>query len=759
MNRFPLMLQLIVSLFCIMAVPIAILTWYSGEQIVKNSENAIAEASLANLNANRMFSENALNNLSQNTVALTGTNIFDRIHSYKNYTELNSNYKHVLDAQVVLRELMQLKRKVNGVCSAFFYPGESDYVISTDKGITNLERYESIDWIQEALVERRGIRGVWHSRMLDSGVNVVSYVLPLNQLITNRNGIIVINLLESEFENYFRSSDTSKQEYFIMDSNGTIISHSDKRLLLTNGTNDPYIREIVEHDLMEGYLFRGPKGERMLYTWSRSKKSGWVTVEVNSVNELMMTTHTLQRNIMLLTVFIILIGVIFTIFLATWLSRPVRALVRSLSVRSNLGISRRNELAFLEAAFRQMQEKEKDLQRMLNIREYDSHSLAIHNLLRGEWYSRISKMFSAPCFLVAVVSIDQYRDYANKHNPETRSYHCYLFTSACISLFSEKVIARCVYQGDGCFVIVINYEPSEYEQTDFTSHIHTALTKTMKKAEEILTHSVTIGVSRPTTTIELVSVRFAEAMEVLKHRMIKGSGGITYWSEKKEHDKKYIYPVNSERRILNFINNGDLDSIIKELGVIGDEIRSADYISYDNILFIYHQLVGICMKHLRENDISTARMFAGRSNIYTTLASSDTLNELEKHLYPFFKEMMLALQKPALQTNHYGESILHYLDNHYCEEIDFEEMAEVIGISYSYMRRIVYEMTGQSLIDHLNLRRIEKAKQMLVESSMTIAQIASEAGYNNVQSFNRFFRKFEGMTPSNYKRLSFNSEK
>jgi YesN/AraC family two-component response regulator len=59
------------------------------------------------------------------------------------------------------------------------------------------------------------------------------------------------------------------------------------------------------------------------------------------------------------------------------------------------------------------------------------------------------------------------------------------------------------------------------------------------------------------------------------------------------------------------------------------------------------------------------------------------------------------------------------------------------------------------LIEQLNHLRIEKAKKMLLESNCSIAQIAAEVGYANVQSFNRFFRKFEGMPPSGYKALKF----
>lgn len=95
--------------------------------------------------------------------------------------------------------------------------------------------------------------------------------------------------------------------------------------------------------------------------------------------------------------------------------------------------------------------------------------------------------------------------------------------------------------------------------------------------------------------------------------------------------------------------------------------------------------------------------------------------------------------------------MIQYLNEHYREDIVFEDMAKEIGISYSYMRKIAFEMTGMSLIDYLNQLRIEHAKRMLLETTLSISQIALEVGYMNVQSFNRFFRKFEGMPPSSYK--------
>lgn len=159
MKRTPMILQLALILFCIMAIPTAVLTWYSGSQIIQNSEAAIGESTLAGLNANRRLNENALANLAQDTSRLAATNIFDRIRSFETYDEINANYNNVSLALSVTKELLNLNRRVDGVYSSFFVLEDSDYVFSTDSSITTLARYEPIGWITEALKGRRGSAG------------------------------------------------------------------------------------------------------------------------------------------------------------------------------------------------------------------------------------------------------------------------------------------------------------------------------------------------------------------------------------------------------------------------------------------------------------------------------------------------------------------------------------------------------------------------------------------------------------------------
>ena len=54
-------------------------------------------------------------------------------------------------------------------------------------------------------------------------------------------------------------------------------------------------------------------------------------------------------------------------------------------------------------------------------------------------------------------------------------------------------------------------------------------------------------------------------------------------------------------------------------------------------------------------------------------------------------------------------------------------------------------------MDYLNKTRIEHAKKLLANSDYTVAEVALRSGYNNDQAFNRFFKKFEGITPGMYR--------
>lgn len=76
------------------------------------------------------------------------------------------------------------------------------------------------------------------------------------------------------------------------------------------------------------------------------------------------------------------------------------------------------------------------------------------------------------------------------------------------------------------------------------------------------------------------------------------------------------------------------------------------------------------------------------------------------------------------------------------------DLAREVGASESTVSKVINAAFGRSLPRLLNEYRVEDAKRMLADSSVSIQMVASDAGFNSLASFNRVFRDITGETPS-----------
>ncbi|MFS0614453.1 helix-turn-helix domain-containing protein [Lederbergia ruris] len=58
-----------------------------------------------------------------------------------------------------------------------------------------------------------------------------------------------------------------------------------------------------------------------------------------------------------------------------------------------------------------------------------------------------------------------------------------------------------------------------------------------------------------------------------------------------------------------------------------------------------------------------------------------------------------------------------------------------------------------TIVEYLTRRRLTESKILLTNSNYTIREIAAQIGYNNVNSYIRFFKKYEGITPGEYRKI------
>ncbi len=97
--------------------------------------------------------------------------------------------------------------------------------------------------------------------------------------------------------------------------------------------------------------------------------------------------------------------------------------------------------------------------------------------------------------------------------------------------------------------------------------------------------------------------------------------------------------------------------------------------------------------------------------------------------------------------------VKEYLEAHYMEEITLDRMAEKLDITGGYLSTYFKEKTGMNFVDYVNDVRVRKARELLDRSpGLKIQDVAARVGYQNLNSFNRMFKKFTGLTPSEYRK-------
>ncbi|MFU0828551.1 MAG: 2-isopropylmalate synthase 2 [Lachnoclostridium sp.] len=94
--------------------------------------------------------------------------------------------------------------------------------------------------------------------------------------------------------------------------------------------------------------------------------------------------------------------------------------------------------------------------------------------------------------------------------------------------------------------------------------------------------------------------------------------------------------------------------------------------------------------------------------------------------------------------------ILNYIQNHY-KSVTLEDLSSKFYLSKPYLSKYIKESTGKTFGDIVKEIRINKAKALLKNKGMTVDSIAEAVGYQNVEHFNRLFKRIYSMTPVQYR--------
>ena len=119
-------------------------------------------------------------------------------------------------------------------------------------------------------------------------------------------------------------------------------------------------------------------------------------------------------------------------------------------------------------------------------------------------------------------------------------------------------------------------------------------------------------------------------------------------------------------------------------------------------------------------------------------------------------KIALFQRRPLKNEEQHEERTIHgitrYLQEHLAQEISLSVLAEEFHLNPQYISQLFKSEIGVNFLAYLTNIRMERAKKMLISTSLSIAEISVRVGYGDYRVFTKVFKKLEGITPSQYRR-------
>lgn len=117
-----------------------------------------------------------------------------------------------------------------------------------------------------------------------------------------------------------------------------------------------------------------------------------------------------------------------------------------------------------------------------------------------------------------------------------------------------------------------------------------------------------------------------------------------------------------------------------------------------------------------------------------------------------FEQRVSAEDSPEKQEERTISGITRYLQEHLAEEMSLSVLAEEFHLNPQYISQLFKNEIGVNFLSYLTNIRMEKAKKLLLSTSLSVAEVAEQSGYGDYRVFTKVFKKNEGITPSQYRR-------
>jgi len=595
--------------------------------------------------------------------------------------------------------------------------------------------------------------------------NLITFVLfPDFSLNAPSKGAICINIDEGYILNTI--SNISRAGYnentFVVDAKGLVLSHKDSGMFMADLSGEDYIIKIVSENKNEGSFIQYINNQKQLVTYVKSSNLNWYFISVRPYNQIIRNISQLRNITLLIAVFLILIGIIISLYLTGNIYNPMKSLIEKagrLSGNTPMASRKMDEYKFLLESFSKSEENEKSMKSSIHKSSQVVKENYLCNLIRGnlkmatvpdELAAFIESGFSGPYFCVIVFKIDRFTNFKERNDQKNQALLRFALSNIAQELLDQVTPCDAIITEEDEVVIIAQLSKDETDEELFLP-----LSQIQAAYKEYFQYSVTASLGHIVYTKSDLHLSYASARENAKYRLFYGYEKVLDSYRTKQHfSNTEKYPHSLEKKIIEAIQLRKPASIKKR---VDEFVYSGQNATYYQEINYCNQLVISLFNHFEKSIDLFKVSFNEYYDSIHLINNAETMEEISQIIQDFCTKICELLDKKSTDTSTQKykliiEEVQKYTHEHYSNPgLSIELVSEIVNLSPGYLGKLFKSNTTMSFNEYLNTVRLEKAKEMLTQTTEPASKISEAVGIYNVTYFSTLFKKTYGVTPSLYR--------
>jgi len=583
---------------------------------------------------------------------------------------------------------------------------------------------------------------------------VAHYTVPLEGPTSDYGSIIfVLNMTPSS--TILRNLENSENDRigFVIDSDNEFIYGTEG----VEEINQPNLLSVIPEEIENGIT--DVEYEDYTLTSIPNHITGWTIGTMVKTNQLYQPFYKALFFFLISFIIMIILGFLVSFYFSFKSYNPVKKLLNTFSIDNEKKIN--NEWSYIQYNVSRTQAEHKLLDELIDEHSPIIRNTTLLNLIEGKNYDNSDAILSKLREIDISFPFPFYTIMAVEFGEDNLKLKNTINTEKLIQNLSEikqeefTLEATIPYLDNNQILIIANIkERSKYILGNIVSIINDEIENNfLSKKQKML---ITIG--NTYKTLDEIKNSYIEASYTLETINLTGSKfenpvffkEVSHQNEKDQAHQVIQYPETDISLLIQSIKKGNERTALETLDNIFEDLNDGNQHNITSQAIaseVFNSIFKIATKY-------NLNKITNKHNHIKPLSDFTNLSRLKNVLSDIVKSICKYIQEQRhIEKTQIGKNIVNYIESNYdSAEISLESIASNNGISLSYASKLIKEEAGKSFSNILQDLRMERFKDLLVESNKPIKNLVREIGYYDVSNFTRKFRKENEITPGKYRK-------